>query len=40
LTENNWPGYSTEITEADCPAWIAAEDMEQQISSNEGKEPF
>jgi hypothetical protein len=40
LAANRWPGYSTEITEALCPAWVAAEEMEQQIASNSGSEPF
>lgn len=40
LADNRWPGYSTEITEAQCPPWIAAEDMEQQIAGNAGGEPF
>jgi len=37
---NKWPGYSSDIIEAQCPAWIASDELEQQIERNDGKEPF
>ena len=33
LAANKFPGYSTEIVEAQCPAWVAAEELESQIAA-------
>lgn len=38
LAANKWPGYSTEIIEAQCPAWVASDEMGEAIKAN--PEPF
>lgn len=38
LAANVWPGYSAEVTEAQCPAWIAAAELDTQIANQ--KPPF
>jgi hypothetical protein len=31
LAEKKWPGYSSEVIEAGCPAWIASEELTAQV---------
>jgi hypothetical protein len=33
LAQNKWPGCSTEIVEAQCPAWVASEELETQVAT-------
>jgi hypothetical protein len=38
LADNRWPGYSTEVVEATCPAWVAGDELAKQIEN--AKPPF
>jgi hypothetical protein len=40
LKSGQFPGYCSDVVAAECPPWVAAQDLEQQIANNEGKEPF
>jgi hypothetical protein len=33
LVAGKWPGYSTEITEALCPAWVAGDELAEQVKT-------
>lgn len=34
LNDDKWPGFSTEIGEVKCPAWMANEEMDAQIEAD------
>lgn len=40
LRTGEFPGYPRTVDEVRCPPWILADEMEQQILANDGKEPF
>jgi len=33
LAAKSWPGYSTEIVEAQCPAWVAGDELASQMAT-------
>ena len=38
LASKAWPGYSTEIVEAQCPPWVASGELQAQIDNQ--RPPF
>jgi len=40
LTENKWPGYSVDIIEAQCPSWVASDELAASIEQGGSSVPF